>query len=144
MKRTPLRSRPTSDCRSCASAGRTICIHGPGPKSRTPLRSKPRPESETLRIYGPPERRRWIRQQPSVVSGQTPCVNAHVPPDGDLSGMGRKADYIWIVPMTYEEHEELHRVGIETFERVHDIDLRLAAAAIEERWETMQRAREAS
>ena len=97
-------------------------------------------EEERRRTYGPPERRRWIREQPSVVSGERGCVNAHVPPYGDASGTGRKADARWVVPLTIEEERELHRVGRQTFEEEHDVDLAAEAEQVEERWSETDRA----
>jgi hypothetical protein len=72
--------------------------------ARTPIPRKgitrtPRPASETLRIYGPPARRKWITAQPCVFCGQEPderhpSHNAHT----ENGGMSRKADYTTIVP----------------------------------------------
>ena len=93
-----------------------------------------RRKRERERAYGPPERREWVQGQPSVVSGRTPCVNAHVPDPEGPSGMGRKADARWVVPLTLEEEMELHRVGIETFQARHDIDLTEAARETERQW----------
>lgn len=49
--------------------------------------------------------------------------------------MGRKADAAWIVPLTYEEHEALHRMGALTFERHYVINLASAAEAVERKWQ---------
>jgi hypothetical protein len=91
----------------------------------------PRPEAETLRIYGTPERIAWVQRQPSVVSGESPCVNAHTRGDG----VSRKADACWIVPLTATEHDELHRVGLKSFEAAYNIDLAHAASITDARWE---------
>ena len=53
------------------------------------------------------------------MSGRTPCVGHHV----RGGGVGRKAGYEWIVPLTWEEHEELHRIGQQTFEARYGVDL---------------------
>jgi len=97
---------------------------------------KRRPKKETERIYGPPDRPAWMRRQPSVVSGRTPCVSAHVKAEDPMgpSGTGRKANARWTVPLTYEEHVELHANGQETFEREHGIDLARAARETHARW----------
>ena len=95
---------------------------------------KRRPE-EWARAYGSVERVQWMQRQPSVASGDGPCVNAHVsPPDGLPSGIGRKADYVWVVPLTEAEHTELHAVGEETFQRRKGIDLAECAAEVHLRW----------
>lgn len=90
-----------------------------------------RRKREFERAYGSEARVEWMRAQPSVVSGRTPCVNAHV----KTGGMGRKADAAWIVPLTHEEHEELHRMGVLTFERHYVIHLASAAEAVERKWQ---------
>lgn len=96
-------------------------------RSSNPRRKK----REFERAYGGEARVEWIRAQPSVVSGRTPCVNAHVA----NGGMGRKADAAWIVPLTYEEHEELHQVGVLRFEQRYVIHLKSAAVAVEAKWQ---------
>lgn len=89
-------------------------------------------DEEWRRIYGSPERAEWIEWQSSVASGQTPCENAHI----KTGGTGRKADYIWIVPLTWEEHRiELHTLGRETFEAKYKIDLDAKAIETERRWQ---------
>ncbi len=86
---------------------------------------------EWNRAYGSQERAKWIARHPSVVSGRTPCVNAHV----RTGGVGRKADAKWIVPLTFWEHNEIHNLGQKTFERKYGIDLLAAAAKIETEWQ---------
>lgn len=90
-----------------------------------------RKRADFLRIYGSKERVEWVKSLPSIASGRTPCVNAHTA----TGGMGRKADYTTIVPLTHEEHEELHRKGQRTFEAKYGVDLREAAIHIERRWQ---------
>lgn len=84
------------------------------------------------RAYCSQERVEWVRWLPSVISGKKPCVNAHV----RTGGTAFKADYIWIVPMTFEEHEELHRHGIDTFAAKYKIDLDAAARMVEIQWQS--------
>ena len=50
-------------------------------------------------------------------------------------GVGRKADAIWIVPLTVTEHDELHQYGQETFEKKYGVDLRALAAETAARWQ---------
>jgi hypothetical protein len=82
------------------------------------------------RKYGSEARVLWIIAQRSVVSGERPCVNAHV----KGGGMGRKADFRWIVPLTAREHDELHRVGKPAFQDKYAIDLGETARRIAAEW----------
>ncbi len=66
-------------------------------KPRKPIKRKPRPASETLRIYGPPARRVWVKNHPCCVCGDGPCVNAHIKVDG----LGKKSHYTNIVPLCF-------------------------------------------
>lgn len=97
-------------------------------------RKRERRTRQWERAYGSEERVKWVQSLPSVVSGNGPCVNAHVPDPNGPSGMGRKSDARWIVPLTLAEERELHRVGIETFQRRHRVDLQAKAREIEARW----------
>lgn len=66
----------------------------------------------------------WTQRQPSVASGEGPCVCHHTRPDTGLpSGTSRKPDACWIVPLTDEEHKELHGGGERTFESRWGINL---------------------
>lgn len=82
------------------------------------------------RCYGGPERIEWMRHQPSIVSGKTPCVSAHV----KNGGKGRKADACWTVPLTWEEHHELDTKGHKTFAAKYGVDLAYHAAITDARW----------
>lgn len=93
--------------------------------------NKKRRVSEWARAYGSKARVEWIKAQPSVASGLGPCVNAHV----KNGGAGRKADAKWIVPLTDQEHKELHRVGIDTFEKEHWLELEYFAQKTEADWQ---------
>lgn len=63
------------------------------PRKRIPrsaVKKRSRPKSETLRIYGPPERRAWMKILPCSACGVVGySEGAHVLGNG---GMGRKAD----------------------------------------------------
>ncbi len=87
--------------------------------------------AEWTRSYGSQERVLWISQQRSVVSGKTPCVNAHV----RTGGIARKADCRWIVPLTFVEHNELHSIGQKSFEKKYRIDLKEKAEETEKAWQ---------
>lgn len=91
-------------------------------------------KAEDARIYGPPGRREWVSQQPCVVSGQTPCENAHT--GGTSGGISRKSDYNTIVPLTHDAHAELHRIGVKSFEKKYGVNLTAEAKKTEESWKT--------
>lgn len=84
------------------------------------------------RAYHSVERVEWVRWLPSVIGGGKPCVNAHV----RTGGTAMKAEYIWIVPLTFEQHEELHRIGIQSFSAKYNIDLDAAARMVEIQWQS--------
>lgn len=74
---------------------RSAPIRRSGPKRstkpipRSAIKRKPRPKSETLRIYGSPTRREWIKTLPCSACGVVGySVGAHVLGNG---GMSRKA-----------------------------------------------------
>lgn len=86
---------------------------------------------EFARTYGSPERVLEVRRMPCSVPGCQwgPSENCHVV----NGGMGRKADYRFIVPLCPHHHRELHTQGMQTFERKHDLNL-LNIAANTSRW----------
>ena len=84
------------------------------------------------RSFGSEERVYWISRHPSIVSGKIPCENAHV----RTGGVGRKADSKWIVPLTFEEHQELHQKGQRTFEAKYGVNLIECAERIEKEWQS--------
>jgi hypothetical protein len=100
-------------------------------RSRPPAQNVKRRSKEWLRAYGSIERVLWVKAQPSCVSGLGPCVNAHV----RTGGTSRKADACWIVPLTDEEHQRLHSVGREQFEREHGVNLDALAIETQRIWE---------
>lgn len=83
------------------------------------------------RCYGGPDRIEWMRWQPSIISGRTPCVSAHI----RNGGKGRKADACWTVPLTWDEHHELDTKGHKTFAAKYGVDLDHEAAITDARWE---------
>ncbi|MDA0312367.1 MAG: hypothetical protein O2992_09660 [Gemmatimonadetes bacterium] len=94
---------------------------------------------EWERVYGSPERCEWTAFSPSVVSGKGPCVCAHVTPDEGLpSGTGRKADHSWIVPLTWDEHNELHQWGEKTFQAHYGVSLAGKAREHHRKWLALQ------
>lgn len=100
---------------------------------------KTRPAEETERIYGPPERRAWMKEQPCLICGSVPCDSAHVPDPWGPSGMSRKPDARWTVPLCSGpggHHAEQHGLnsGIRTMEEKHSIDFIKAARETHQRW----------
>jgi hypothetical protein len=67
--------------------------------TRSSIKRRKRPESKTVRIYGPPARRKFVKSLPCCtchVEGYT--EQAHVAPPNE-KGTGYKADYRFIVPL---------------------------------------------
>lgn len=83
------------------------------------------------RAFGGEERDEWIKWQPSVVSGKTPCVAAHV----RGGGVAYRADACWTVPMLYVEHQEMHNVGQRTYAARHGLDLEALAIETDRRFQ---------
>ena len=94
---------------------------------------KKRSKAEYARIYGSEERVEWVKAEPSVATGRSPCVNAHVV-KGD-GGMSYKASAKYIAPLTHEEHMELHRIGQHSFEQKYGLSLEFAAEQTEQAWQ---------
>jgi hypothetical protein len=107
-------------------------------KRKTPLRpiNPERSKRETERAYGPVARRIWVRSLPCTVPGcrSNDIVQAHVSPEGRPSGMARKGDACQIIPLCFGHHAELHQIGQDTFNRMYNIDVDLAAMVIDCRW----------
>jgi hypothetical protein len=94
---------------------------------RTRMKKKPRKPSETLRIYGPAARRRFVVGLPCAACGiEGFTEQAHCAPSSE-KGTGYKAGYRWIVPLCGPRddvrgwypgcHRLLHDWGQETFRR---------------------------
>jgi hypothetical protein len=107
-------------------------------KRKVPLLrvNRERRAREWERSYGSEERVSWVRSLPCSVPGcnRRMSENAHVSPEGDPSGMGRKGDARQIIPLCAPHHMEFHRAGQRTFNDTHRIDVDLIAAAIAYRW----------
>ena len=93
--------------------------------------NRERRSAEWRRAYESEDRVQWIQGQPSVISGDGPCDNVHIRGDG----ASRKAGAEWIIPMTRAEHDELHHIGLASFEQKYGISLYLAAKYIQRKWE---------
>ncbi len=92
--------------------------------------NKARSAREFARCYHSVERKAFVKELPSCVSGHGPCVNAHIKGDGG----SRKADYRFIVPLTDLEHRTLHAMQPARFQAVYGVDLDQAAAETERAW----------
>ena len=71
------------------------------PKTKKKRRIRPGMSDEHLKR---------IRQCQSCISGRTPCDAHHLRIKGER-GVGLKATDKWTVPLTREEHQELHRAA---------------------------------
>ena len=90
---------------------RAPIARGAPPKRSGPIKAKPRPASETRRIYGPKARIKLVSRLPCAACGDTdpsiPRENAH----GESGGTGRKADYTTILPLCHRCHHKQHQSG---------------------------------
>jgi hypothetical protein len=108
---------------------------------RKPRKRKPRKPSETLRIYGPPERRAWVKSlactycfavHPLIgLATAGSSHNAHTV----TGGTGRKADYTTIVPLCASHHKRYdeHQAPFDS-ELVRDA-MKASAALVEQEWQ---------
>jgi hypothetical protein len=71
----------------------------------------------------------WVRQQPSVISGQYACDPHHIIGHGQ-GGMGLKASDLFAFPLTRFEHIELHQHGWKTWEEKHGSQWRFVAETL--------------
>lgn len=97
------------------------------------IKPKARTAGEFARVYGSRARVAWVKALPCVACGRGPCDNAHT----ETGGMGRKADAHTIVPLCAGPngcHANLHRFGIQAFERKWDLFLSIAADVTEQAW----------
>lgn len=148
-KRSPLKKPLFSSIPQLSYAEKCRAAATLRAKTKPPKRRKKRSKSETARIYGPEDFRKWLHQQPCVVCGyQGPEVEAAHTRNG---GIGYKASWRHQAPMcgprlarTYSEgkpgtliegcHRKLHRVGRHSFECITNVDLDSAAAGVLSSW----------
>lgn len=99
-----------------------------------PVNAK-RKAKNTERAYGMPARREWIRWQPCLGCGATPCDNAHTPHPS--AGMGFKGDYESVVPLCRPCHRAFdgHKAPFDT-ELAREA-VQFHAAFLAARWEQM-------
>lgn len=103
-----------------------FAVHGERPPRRSPRRRTGRGPARSWKYRG------WIRTLPSAVSGSGYGIEAaHTGSDG---GMRQKASDFTCVPLTHDEHMELHRIGREQFEARHDINLAAVVRSLNHAW----------
>ena len=109
---------------------RTPMKPGQPPSRKTPLKAQNRARRSRLfrEHFGSKERVRFVRQLPCTVCGRTPSENAHV----RSKAAGGKAEDI--APLCSDCHARQHRIGIESFQALHGIDLRAAARRTDAAW----------
>ena len=100
-------------------------IHGETTHTRAPRRPARRCKPARSWKY-----RAWIRSLPSVISGKMGCDAAHT---GDDGGTAQKASDFTCVPLTRDEHDELHR-GRRDFEELHHVDLAALVERLNHDW----------
>jgi hypothetical protein len=93
-------------------------------------RHKPRRGPDRAEGY-----RAWIRQQASVVSGSTRYIEAaHTGPHG----ISQKSSGFTCIPLTHDEHMELHRIGPAKFQAKYTIDFAIVIEALFTEWSDAQ------
>jgi hypothetical protein len=99
-------------------------------------KDKPARETRGRRQLKLDAHRKWVGSLPSLVTGRRGDVEvAHVsmadPSAGKTSrGKGKKADDIYVVPLSAELHREQHSIGERAFARKYGIDLVKIALAL--------------
>ena len=83
-----------------------------------PIKAKPRPKADTLRIYGPEAKRAWMKAQPCLICGRTPSDAAHLK-NGGLSRKGDTEETVPlcadVVPVGYSGHHTEYDGGKRSF-----------------------------
>jgi len=70
------------------------------------IRADPKPVTDK-----DPKYLAWIRKQPCVITGRTPCEAHHT----QTGGMGMKGSDYSAIPMHHSEHMKCHQLGEKTF-----------------------------
>jgi hypothetical protein len=102
-----------------------FAVTGERPPRRSPRRPTGRGPARNWKYKG------WIRSLPSAVSGAHGCEAAHTGNDG---GMAQRASDYSCIPLTHDEHMELHRIGREAFETRYDINLAAVVRSLQHCW----------
>ena len=102
-------------------------VHG----VRLPRRlRKPRRGPDQAEAY-----RDWIRQHPSAVLESTRAVEAcHTGPHG----FWQKSSGYTCIPLTHNEHMELHRIGPRQFQEKYGIDFEVIIEGLYTEWSELQ------
>ena len=69
---------------------------------------------------------RFVRSLPSAVSGRYGCDAAHTGPHG----IGTKASDLSAIPLTRQEHRDLHKIGPRAFAEKHRLDVAALVARL--------------
>ena len=70
----------------------------------------------------------WVKQQPSVISGR-PSDDAHHIKGHGFSGTVKAPDWMTI-PLTRDEHDDLHRIGWREWEMLYGSQLEHVARTL--------------
>ena len=96
------------------------------------------PRQRRQRRRGPDQAedyRDWVRQQPSAVSESTRAIEAcHTGPHG----FWQKSSGYTCIPLTHEEHMELHRIGPQHFQEKYRIDFEVIIEGLFTEWSEIQ------
>jgi hypothetical protein len=79
-----------------------------------------------------PAYRKWVKSQPSVISGEVPAGDSHHIKGHGLGGSVKCSDY-YTIPLTRAEHREFHAMGFQSWEAKHGSQLMFALKTLE-RW----------
>ena len=132
MKRSPLTRKRPLKAANPAAKGTVAPKHGKA--HRSPLRPKPRKQSERERIYGPTGFLDWLHKLPCLVCGHRGDIHAHHTPHPS-SGMGRRADWVALVPICSAHHRMIHDIGQKRVAAMAGLDWARAAARVQAAWE---------
>ena len=88
-------------------------------KRYTRLAPKRRTKAEHERVYGDQTRQDWYRAHGCVACCRTPVQLHHT----ENGGISRKASADTLVPMCAGCHQELHQMGVSSFEAEHSVML---------------------
>lgn len=75
-----------------------------------------------------PAHRKWVRDHACCVCGSFTALEAAHVREGTDGGMGMKPSDRWVISLCRDHHAEQHRIGEESFERTHGIDMKALAA----------------
>ena len=71
----------------------------------------------------------WVKSQPSVISGQ-PADDAHHLIGHCTGGMGTKVSDLWTLPLTRQEHQEIHQIGHKSWEHKYGSQWKFVAQTL--------------